>query len=214
MTRNMETNRQTHNDSRDAAIADNANALSTVSRAQQWKRIRINPRLRGQHGGILDEYGFYLLLVAFSLVAILVLFSGNSTDSQVQQFTTELNKVMGKVKTNYRGRYGTVTIAAVVGNGTFKDLTTMTVEGNTVTVQPGGGSLTIAPGKLLTTNDSVQYTIPNQPDAACTQIAAAFQSSAGKIVVNGTAIKDVGSSVNMTEVRCSSDSNTIDLYMS
>jgi PilS N terminal len=74
--------------------------------------------------------------------------------------------------------------------------------------------LTIAPGKLLTANDSVQYTIPNQPDAACTQIPSAFQSSAGKIVVNGTTVKDVGGNINMTQVKCASDSNTIDLYMS
>lgn len=209
----MENNRHTHTEDHELTTAGGA-PLKQLSRAEQWKRIRISSRLRGQHGGILDEYGFYLLLVAFSLVAILVLFSGNSTDSQVQQFTTELNKVMGKVKTNYRGHYGSVTLTAVVDNGTFKDLTTMTVEGTTVTVQPGGGTLTIAPGKLLTTNDSVQYTIPNQPDAACTQIAAAFQSSAGKIIVNGNPVKSVGGSVNMNEVKCSSNSNTIDLFMS
>lgn len=210
----MDNNLQTNTAARDTTAGDTLVPLNRLSRAEQWKRIRSNPRFRGQHGGILDEYGFYLLLVAFSLVAILVLFSGNSTDSQVQQFTTELNKVMGKVKTNYRGRYGTVTVASVVDNGTFKDLTTMTVDSGTVTVQPGGGTLTIVPGKLLTANDSVQYTIPNQPDAACTQIASAFQSSAGKIVVNGVAIKSVGGSVNMTEVKCSGDSNTIDLFMS
>lgn len=210
----MDNNLQTNSAARDTTAGENPVPLNRLSSAEQWKRIRSNPRLRGQHGGILDEYGFYLLLVAFSLVAILVLFSGNSTDSQVQQFTTELNKVMGKVKTNYRGRYSTVTVGSIIDNGTFKDLTTMTVDSGAVTVQPGGGTLTIVPGKLLTANDSVQYTIPNQPDAACTQIASAFQSSAGKIVVNGVPIKGVGGSVNMTEVKCSGDSNTIDLYMS
>lgn len=210
----MDNNLQTNSAARDTTAGEIPVPLNRLSRAEQWKRVRSNPRLRGQHGGILDEYGFYLLLVAFSLVAILVLFSGNSTDSQVQQFTTELNKVMGKVKTNYRGRYSTVTVGSIIDNGTFKDLTTMTVDSGAVTVQPGGGTLTIVPGKLLTANDSVQYTIPNQPDAACTQIASAFQSSAGKIVVNGVPIKGVGGSVNMTEVKCSGDSNTIDLFMS
>jgi hypothetical protein len=210
----MENNLHTNTAAHETTAGENMAPLNRLSRAEQWKRIRSNPRLRGQHGGILDEYGFYLLLVAFSLVAILVLFSGNSTDSQVQQFTTELNKVMGKVKTNYRGRYSTVTVGSIIDNGTFKDLTTMTVDSGAVTVQPGGGTLTIVPGKLLTANDSVQYTIPNQPDAACTQIASAFQSSAGKIIVNGVPIKGVGGSVNMTEVKCSGDSNTIDLFMS
>jgi hypothetical protein len=130
----MDNNLQTNTTAREATAIGNPVPLKQLSHAEKWKRIRSNPRLRGQHGGILDEYGFYLLLVALSLVAILVLFSGNSTDSQVQQFTTELNKVIGKVKTNYRGRYGTVTVAAVVDNGIFKDLTSMTVDSGTVTV--------------------------------------------------------------------------------
>jgi len=132
----------------------------------------------------------------------------------VQQLTTELNNVMGKVKTNYRGQYDKVTVQALIDNGVFRDLTTMTNTGGTIIVQPGGGTLVAVPGKLLSSNDSVQYTVPNQPDAACSAIVAAFQSSSGRILVNGTTIKDVGGQVDPSKVKCSGDSNSIDLFMS
>ncbi|RWA56014.1 pilus assembly protein PilS [Cupriavidus sp. UYMSc13B] len=186
-------------------------ALMNPKTAPAGKR---NRRTRKQWGGgVLDEYGFYLLLAGIALVAILVLFSRNQTDSQVQQLTTELNGVVGKVKTSYRGQYNKVSIGALVSNGVFKDLTTMTVSGTTVLLQPGGGTLTVAPGQLLSANDSIQWTVPQQPDAACISIVASYQGSAGKIVVNGTTIKAVGGSVDPTKVSCSGGSNTIDLYI-
>lgn len=172
-----------------------------------------NRRTRRQWGGVLDEYGFYLLLAGLALVAILVLFSRNQTDTQVQQLTTELNGVIGKVKTSYRGQYSKVSIAALKSNGVFKDLTTMTETGANVILQPGGGQLTVTAAQLLSANDSLQWTIPQQPDAACIAIVASYQGSAGKIVVNGTTIKAVGGEIDPSKVSCSGGSNTIDLYI-
>lgn len=210
----MQNNLQAQTPAVQGVAHDTTVSIQHLSRIEQYKRIRSNPRLRGQHGGILDEYGFYLLLAALTLVAILVLFSHNSVDTQVQQLTTELNNVMGKVKTNYRGQYSKVSVTSLIDNGVFRDLTTMTDTGGTISVQPGGGTLAVAPARLLSNNDSVQYTVPNQPDAACPAIVAAFQSSAGRITVNGTTIKDVGGSVDPSKVKCSGDSNTINLFMS
>ncbi len=172
-----------------------------------------NRRTRRQWGGVLDEYGFYLLLAGLALVAILVLFSRNQTYTQVQQLTTELNGVIGKVKTSYRGQYSKVSISALMGNGVFKDLTTMTETGSDIILQPGGGKLTVTAAQLLSANDSLQWSVPQQPDAACIAIVASYQGSAGKIVVNGTTIKAVGGAVDPSKVSCSGGSNTIDLYI-
>jgi hypothetical protein len=181
-----------------------------VSRMPEGSR---NRRTRRQWGGVLDEYGFYLLLAGLALVAILVLFSRNQTDTQVQQLTTELNGVIGKVKTSYRGQYSKVSISALMGNGVFKDLTTMTETGSDIILQPGGGKLTVTAAQLLSANDSLQWSVPQQPDAACIAIVASYQGSAGKIVVNGTTIKAVGGAVDPSKVSCSGGSNTIDLYI-
>jgi len=181
-----------------------------VSRKPEGSR---NRRTRRQWGGVLDEYGFYLLLAGLALVAILVLFSRNQTDTQVQQLTTELNGVIGKVKTSYRGQYSKVSISALMGNGVFKDLTTMTETGSDIILQPGGGKLTVTAAQLLSANDSLQWSVPQQPDAACIAIVASYQGSAGKIVVNGTTIKAVGGAVDPSKVSCSGGSNTIDLYI-
>jgi len=172
-----------------------------------------NRRTRRQWGGVLDDYGFYLLLAGLALVAVLVLFGRNQTDTQVQQLTTEFNGVVGKVKTSYRGQYNKVTMSSLISNGMFKDLTTMTVSGTTVILQPGGGSLAVQSSQLLSANDSLNWTIPNQPDAACSAIVSAYQGSAGKIVVNGTTIKAVGGSVDPSKVSCAGGSNTIDLFI-
>jgi hypothetical protein len=185
-------------------------AVRDVSRMPEGSR---NRRTRRQWGGVLDEYGFYLLLAGLALVAILVLFSRNQTDTQVQQLTTELNGVIGKVKTSYRGQYSKVSISALMGNGVFKDLTTMTETGSDIILQPGGGKLTVTAAQLLSANDSLQWSVPQQPDAACIAIVASYQGSAGKIVVNGTTIKAVGGAIDPSKVSCSGGSNTIDLYI-
>lgn len=187
-----------------------AQPVRDVSRMPEGGR---NRRTRRQWGGVLDEYGFYLLLAGLALVAILVLFSRNQTDTQVQQLTTELNGVIGKVKTSYRGQYSKVSISALMGNGVFKDLTTMTETGSDIILQPGGGKLTVTAAQLLSANDSLQWSVPQQPDAACIAIVASYQGSAGKIVVNGTTIKAVGGAVDPSKVSCSGGSNTIDLYI-
>ncbi|MGT2453897.1 type 4 pilus major pilin [Cupriavidus basilensis] len=195
---------------------DNRGAELGVQPVRDFRRMAEgsrNRRTRRQWGGVLDEYGFYLLLAGLALVAILVLFSRNQTDTQVQQLTTELNGVIGKVKTSYRGQYSKVSIAALKSNGVFKDLTTMTETGANVILQPGGGQLTVTAAQLLSANDSLQWTIPQQPDAACIAIVASYQGSAGKIVVNGTTIKAVGGEIDPSKVSCSGGSNTIDLYI-
>ncbi|MFJ1254378.1 type 4 pilus major pilin [Cupriavidus sp. CuC1] len=195
---------------------DNSGAELGVEPVRDVRRMpegSRNRRTRRQWGGVLDEYGFYLLLAGLALVAILVLFSRNQTDTQVQQLTTELNGVIGKVKTSYRGQYSKVSISALMSNGVFKDLTTMTEVGSNVILQPGGGQLTVAAAQLLSANDSLQWSVPQQPDAACIAIVASYQGSAGKIVVNGTTIKAVGGAVDPSKVSCSGGSNTIDLYI-
>ncbi|GJG97749.1 pilus assembly protein PilS [Cupriavidus pauculus] len=184
------------------------------SRAQQWACIQASPRKRHQLGGILDEYGFYLLLAALTLVAILVVFSHNSVDTQVQQMTTELNTVMGKVKTTYRGQYDKVSVPALIDNGVFRDLTTLSDTGGTITIQPGGGTLLVEAGSLRNSNDAIQYTVPGQPDAACPALVAAFKSSAGRIVVNGATVKEVGGAADPSLVKCAGDDNTVELFIS
>ncbi|MGA3976949.1 type 4 pilus major pilin [Ralstonia nicotianae] len=172
-----------------------------------------NRRTRQQWGGVLDDYGFYLLLSGFALVAVLVLFTRNQTDAQVQQLTTELNNVIGKVRTSYRGQYTKVSIAGLIKNGVFQDLTTLTNTGAAVIIQPGGGQLSVTASQLLSPNDSLQWTLPNQPDAACTAIVTSYQGSAGKIVVNDIIVKAVGGAIDQSKVSCGGGNNSIDLYI-
>jgi len=189
-------------------------AIAAPLNVSGMKEGQRNRRTRRQWGGVLDDYGFYLLLAGLALLAGLVYFSRNQTDSQVQQLTTELNSVIGKVKTSYRGQYDKVTMAGLIGNGIFRDLTTMTEASGRVIIQPGGGTLTVASAQLLSANDSLQWTIPNQPDAACVSIVGSYQASAGKILVNNAIIKAVGGMIDPSKVACSGGSNTIDLFTS
>jgi hypothetical protein len=172
-------------------------------------------RASGQRGGILDEFGFYLIIAGLMLVAVLVLSGSNSSDTATQQLTVELNTVIGKTTTSYRGQFNKVSISALVANGMFKNMTAMTAStgsSSNVTLQPGGGALTVAAATLLVANDALDWTISNQPDSACTTIVSAYQSSASKILVNGTTVKAVGGTVDPSKVSCSGNANTIDLF--
>ncbi|KAF7961871.1 pilus assembly protein PilS [Cupriavidus sp. UYMU48A] len=182
--------------------------------AEKHLAIRSNSRYRRQRGaGIIEEYGIYLLVAGIVLIAVLVAFARTLTDTEVQQLTSELNSVVGKTKATYRGQYSKVTMSGLVNNGIFKDLTTMTVSGTNVIVQPGGAQLAVAPAQLLSANDAIQWTLSQQPDAACSAIVAAYQGSAGKIVVNGTTIKAVGGSVDPSQITCSGGNNTINVLV-
>lgn len=91
-------------------------------------------------------------------------------------------------------------------------MTASTGSSSNVTLQPGGGALTVAAATLLVANDALDWTISNQPDSACTTIVSAYQSSASKILVNGTTVKAVGGTVDPSKVSCSGNANTIDLF--
>lgn len=176
--------------------------------------ISSKSRLGRQRGaGIIEEYGIYLLVAGIVLIAVLVAFARTLTDTEVQQLTSELNSVVGKTKATYRGQYSKVSMTGLINNGIFKDLTTMTVAGNNVIVQPGGAQLAVAPAQLLSANDAIQWTLSQQPDAACSSLVAAYQGSAGKIVVNGTVIKAVGGSVDPSQISCSGGNNTINIVV-
>ncbi|GMG94998.1 pilus assembly protein PilS [Cupriavidus sp. SHE] len=181
-------------------------------KAEKHGPIRSNSRFRRQRGaGIIEEYGIYLLVAGIVLIAVLVAFARTLTDTEVQQLTSELNSVVGKTKATYRGQYSKVSMTGLINNGIFKDLTTMTVSGTNVIVQPGGAQLAVAPAQLLSANDAIQWTLSQQPDAACSAIVAAYQGSAGKIVVNGTTVKAVGGAVDPSQITCGGGNNTINI---
>ncbi|MGT2491320.1 hypothetical protein ACU4GD_14350 [Cupriavidus basilensis] len=120
---------------------------------------------------------------------------------QVQQLTTELNGVIGKVKTSYRGQYSKVSIAALKSNGVFKDLTTMTETGANAD-PPAGWWPTDGDGCPVahSANDSLQWTILSSQMQPASPSSLRTRAARARSLSTCTTIKAVGGEIDPSKV--------------
>jgi hypothetical protein len=175
---------------------------------------RLNRYTRGQLGGVLDDYSFYLVLGVIGLIAAIVIFGMSMTSSKAQSLSSELQVLIGNVDGLYSNQFGTISNASLDKNGAFNGFTTLTDHSGAITVNPGGGQLTVTPGTLFSANDSVQYEITNLPNDACRTLVTSFSQNAGQISLNSTAVKPAGGTFDATKVSCSATGNDVILVVS
>ena len=198
------------------AAISNKNTRPAIPREHLRDPIRyLNRRSRRQAGAsVLVEWSLALLLGGIVSAAAYAMFGGNSTDARTSNFTSELTTVVGKVSTNYTGRYDTVSTAAVIQNGYFSNTQTMIVTGNTINIKPGNGTLTIAPGTLTNTNDSVSWTFTNIPEGGCADAVSVVGPMSGAITVNGAVVKSTSQTFDPSAINCTNASNSINFLTS
>lgn len=174
------------------------------------RRRKFGRKIAKQTGAsVIVEWSLALLLTAIVVSTAYAMFSGNATDARTSNFTGELTSVVSKVTTNYAGQYANVSNTAVIGNGYFSNTQTMTANGTTINLKPGNGTLVIAPGTLVTTNDSVSWTFTNIPEGGCAEAISVLAPISGSVTVNGTAVKTNTTAYNPSLVNCGNSTNSV-----
>ncbi|MGA5726619.1 type 4 pilus major pilin [Ralstonia thomasii] len=166
--------------------------------------------LRAQRGATTGEYIFWSVLAAFVLIASIVTYAKGNAAGQAQALVKDFSVLANDASQSYSGQWANFTTVNADNGGLFRNYSSLTDNGGgNIIVQPGGGTLTVAPGTLATANDSGQYTITNLPADGCKNFAAGAQRAAGKIVVNGVTVKAYGGTYSPQLVQCTATNNTV-----
>lgn len=162
-----------------------------------------------QRGVGMVEIGLGLVIAAIIGIGVVSYFSNNSTAAQATQLATDLNMLVGKVKSAYGGQYGNVTNARLNTGGFFAKLPSLTNNAGVVTTSLGGGTLTVAPGTVTTANDSVRYTITQLPNDACLPLVTAMAKTATTLSIGANVVKAAGALPDPSLVTCAGDNTTM-----
>jgi hypothetical protein len=174
------------------------------------RNLPINhPSKRGQAGATTGEYLFWALLAAAVLaVSVAAYFKGNS-QGNAQALVKDFTDMTADAGQTFGGNWANFTTANADQAGIFKGFTSWTDNGGGNIVLTNGGTLTVAPGTLVSANDSGQYTITGQDQPTCKSLVTAVQKAAGSISVNGATVKAYGGTFNPQQMQCTDTNNTI-----
>ncbi|WP_298150723.1 type 4 pilus major pilin [Flavobacterium sp.] len=168
-----------------------------------------NASKRSQRGSYMLELSMGLIVVVLLIVGVLQYFKSNSTTAQINSLSTDMTKLVGKVKGAYSGNYGNLTNAKLSSGGFFKGLPSLTDSSGTVVTGLGGGTLTVAPGTVSTANDSAQFTLTQVPDDGCQPLVSQLSGSVTSLKVGNSTVKAPGTQADPSKATCSGDNNTI-----
>lgn len=171
------------------------------------RMVASRKRQRGA-AGLLDVAlaGLVAAIVGYALYSQ---FHDSATDSQATSLTDQITSMVGKISNNYGSDYTGFSNTVAINNGYLKNRTAMKVSGTSIVIQPGNGSLTMAPATLVNSNDAGSYTLTNLPDSVCADMVNRLSSLAGQLTVNSTVVKAINGQLQNNLVSCTTGQNTI-----
>jgi len=170
-------------------------------------------RRKHEAGMTMVETSLVLIIALGAVAAAVAYFSSNNTGAQANQLATDISMLVGKVKSAYGGQYGEVTNARLNTGGFFAGYPGLTNNAGNVTTAMGGGTLTVSPGNVTATNDSVRYVITQLPDAACQPFVSAMAKTATTMSVGTNVVKAAGGRADPSMITCANDNNTITMQV-
>lgn len=188
------------------------NTTNQKTKSNTKLRKAVYRRLR-EAGMTMVETSLVLIIALGAVAGAVTYFASNNTSSQAKELATDLSLMVGKIKAAYGGQYGNVTNAKLNTGGFFTGYAGLTNSAGTVTTSLGGGTLTVSPGNVTTTNDSVKYVITQVPDAACQPFVVAMAKTATTLNVGSNVVKSAGSLPDPSKITCAADNNTITMQV-
>jgi hypothetical protein len=180
-----------------------------VTKATKRGSAITGPSKRVQAGASTTEFIFWAMLAAgVLLVVVLSYFRGNS-QSNAQSLIKDFSAMTTDSGQTFNGTWATFTTANADNAGIFKGYASWTDSGSGTITLADGGTLTTAPGTLVSANDSGQYTLTGQDQVTCKTFVTAVQAASGSVSVNGTVVKPYGGTFSPQNMKCTSTNNTI-----
>ncbi|ACD21534.1 type 4 pilus major pilin [Paraburkholderia phytofirmans] len=193
-------------------IAANGQSLSPALRpASAFDRsLSINhPLKRRQAGATTGEYLFWSLLAAAVLIISVAAYLRGNSQGNAQALIKDFTSMSADAGQTFQGNWASFTTANADQAGIFKNYTSWTDGGGGNITLATGGTMTVAPGTLVSANDSGQYTLTGQDQATCKNFVTAVQKAAGAVTVNGTTVKAYGGTFSPQQMQCTDTNNTI-----
>lgn len=170
---------------------------------------------RRMRGFSTTDFALWAILAGVAIAILYGTFGGSSDDSEAQGLASDITTVMGNLRRTYVGQYANVTTSGLISGGFFTNAVEATPNGTTsITTQPGGGSLTIAPATTSVLGDSVLFTVTNIPPDVCVSFVSAMSKQATKIVVGSSTAKAPGTAFDPSLITCPNSQNTISVTLS
>lgn len=199
--------------------AAQATAVESIEAPAKPQRLAVNPMdrnlpinhpaKRGQSGATTGEYLFWSLLAAGVLIVSLAAYLKGNSQGNAQALIKDFTAMASDAGQTFQGNWANFTTPNADNAGVFKGYTTWTDNGGGNITLTDGGTLTVAPGTLVSANDSGQYTITGQDQSTCKSFTTAVQAAAGSVSVNGSVVKAYGATFNPQQMQCKDTNNTI-----
>lgn len=194
-----------------------ANQAETASQQLDAQRspafspnVPINhPSKRGQSGATTGEYLFWSLLAAAVLIVSVAAYLKGNSQGNAQALIKDFTAMSADAGQTFQGNWANFTTANADQSGIFKGYTSWADNGGGNITLADGGTLTVAPGTLVSANDSGAYTLTGQDQPTCKSFVTAVQKAAGSVTVNGTTVKAYGGTFNPQQMQCTDTNNTI-----
>mgnify|MGYP000712252024 CR=1 FL=1 len=160
--------------------------------------------------------GLSIILVVLAIIGVGILLIGINylSKSKVQNEIQYVTDLMGNTKAyaNQIGLFDNTNsnLQALEGRGFFPPNMVSGAPGARVVTNQWKGVMEVAVGTINVAGDSIDFTSPGFPDAACKQVATGLDNIAARIKVNGVVVKSPGSpAVPATvDAQCTTGNNT------
>ena len=155
--------------------------------------------------------GFTLIDLLLTLVVIGVLaalaypkVAKAMSSSKGQSLGADVVSLANDLQSGYQGNYAAIGDAAIISGSLLKNVGTITNNAG-VLLTNMGGTVTSAPAKLVTNNDSFALTITSVKDGACTSLANSLGRAAVKLTVGAVTVKAPGAAMDSSKITCAGD---------
>lgn len=161
--------------------------MTIRNNATAVRRMRTLSR-RNQRGFTLVELMIASVIIA---IGIALVYAGVKTYMAKDRANTEgkeLTPIFTNIQAKYsqRANYSGVTCAGLINLGVFPDVRQATA---TTLTNRWGGSITCSVGTITSTNDVVNLTYTNVPEAECKDIVPMIEDAVRVVSVGGATVK-------------------------
>lgn len=179
-----------------------------VNRCTSYPNRLRNARSNKQKGWLSIELGLTLLVAAVVIAGIVIFYRDSQQKNSINNNVSEILFAASNANSKYgtTGRYGDVTTEIAVRSGVIPSQ--LRTPGTDEAANRFGGTITVTPATVTSTNDVLEIAWPNIPSNQCSGIVIGVQAEFRVITVGGDVVKADGEALDLGALEDACDSAT------
>lgn len=132
-----------------------------------------------------------LAVLVIGIIGYFTMFQTSSQSANAQSAQQSIQAIFSTMSQQFatNPNFSGLTVAGAAGAGVFPSTWVTGTAPNQTVMDPWGGAVSLAPSSINGgTNNGWQLTVPNVPQAECTQVASFYTPQTATISVNGTSV--------------------------